>query len=187
MTKSAVATHNRTRATVGLVAAIVIGVTFLISGSGKILQYGEVPGVSSLQFIGAILPDAWLTPGLADFMRLWFFPIILPCTELALGILLLLRIWPRFFAALVLPLTAAFMANNIWYIRQGDLQFTDCDCFGIWRIFLGSFTHVTSLYLDIILFALALTIVLVQPGEFFASPPWLPKRKQATVKNKAKA
>ena len=187
MAKSAAITQNRTRATISLIAAIVIGVTFLISGSGKILQYGEVPGVSSLQFIGAILPDAWLTPGLADFMGLWFFPIILPCTELALGTLLLLRIWPRFFAACVLPLTGAFMVNNIWYIRQGDLKFTDCDCFGIWRIFLGSFTHVTSLYLDIALFALALTIVLVHPGGVFASPPWLPKREQATTKRKAKA
>ncbi len=183
MAKKAVATQNRTRATIGLVAAILIGVTFLISSSGKILQFGQVPGID-WTFIGAILPDAWLTPGLAKFMGDIFFPIILPCIELGLGIMLLLRIWPRFFAACVLPLTVGFMVNNIWYITHGELKFAECDCFGIWNKFLPFFTHVESLYLDIILFALALTIVLVQPGEFFASPPWLPKRKQVTQRKK---
>ncbi|HEX7365166.1 MAG TPA: MauE/DoxX family redox-associated membrane protein [Dehalococcoidia bacterium] len=181
MAKAEKITQNRTRATIGLVASIMVGLTFILSGSGKVLAFGEMPG-QTMQFIGAILPDAWLTPGIAYFMSEILFPIILPCIELGLGIMLLLRIWPRFFAALVLPLTLAFMTNNIWYITHGELKFTECDCFGIWKIFLGSFTHVESLYLDIILFVLALTIVLVQPGEFFASPPWLPKSKKGTVK-----
>jgi uncharacterized membrane protein YphA (DoxX/SURF4 family) len=181
MEKAATVKHNQTRATISLVAAILVGLTLILSGSGKVLAFGELPG-QTMQFIGAILPDAWLTPGLAYFLSEIFFPIVLPCIELGLGIMLLLRIWPRFFAALVLPLLAAFMVNNIWYISQGDLKFTDCDCFGIWRVFLGAFTHVESLYIDIVLFALALTVVFVQPGEFFASPPWLPKSRKRTVK-----
>src|SRR4030042_118048 len=166
--------RRRARATVSLVAGILIGLTFLISGSGKVFGYGEMPG-QTMEFIGAILPDAWLTPQLALFMGQIFFPYVIPWTELCLGILLLLRIWPRFFAAITLPLTAAFMANNAWYISQGKNQFTSCECFGIWEKLFGTLTHVQSLGLDIILFALALTILLVHPGDFFSSPPWLSK------------
>src|SRR4030042_2933859 len=110
--------RQRARATVSLVAGILIGLTFLISGSGKVFGYGEMPG-QTMKFIGAILPDAWLTPGLALFMGDILFPYIIPWTELSLGILLLLRIWPRLIAALCLPFTAALMANNSWYISQG--------------------------------------------------------------------
>ena len=166
--------RRRVRATVSLVAGILIGLTFLISGSGKVLAFGEMPGQTML-FIGAILPDAWLSPGLAYFLGQIFFPYIIPWTELCLGILLLLRIWPRFFAAVTLPLTVAFMANNAWYISQGQNKLTSSECFGIWEMIFGTLTHVPSLSLDIILFALALTIVLVHPGDFFSSPPWLSK------------
>jgi uncharacterized membrane protein YphA (DoxX/SURF4 family) len=171
--------RRRVRTAVNLVPGILIGLTFLISGSGKVFGYGDMPG-QTMQFIGAILPDAWLTPGLAYFMSQMFFPYILPWTELCLGILLLLRIWPRFFAAITLPLTAAFIANNAWYISQGQNKFTSCECFGIWEKIFGTLTHVQSLSLDIILFALALTIVLVHPGDFFSSPPWLSKIQKVT-------
>lgn len=179
MSKAVSVTHNRTRATVSLVAGILIWLTFLLSGSGKVFGYGEMPG-QTMQFIGAILPDAWLTPQLALFLGDIFFPIIIPWTELCLGVLLLLRIWPRFWAALILPLTAAFMANNAWYISQGNLKFTPCECFGFWEKFLGTFTHVESLYIDIILFVLALTIVIIHPAGFFTSPPWLTKLGKGT-------
>jgi uncharacterized membrane protein YphA (DoxX/SURF4 family) len=163
--------HRRVNATVSLVAGILIGLTFIISGSGKVFGYGDMPG-QTMQFIGAILPDAWLTPQLAFFIGQIFFPYIIPWTELCLGILLVLRIWPRFFAAITLPLTAAFMANNAWYISQGQNKFSSCECFGIWEKIFGTLTHVQSLSLDIVLFALALTIVLIHPNNFFSLPPW---------------
>jgi uncharacterized membrane protein YphA (DoxX/SURF4 family) len=166
--------HHRVRAIVSLVASILVALTLLLSGSGKVFGYGDMPG-QTMQFIGAILPDAWLTPQLAFFISQILFPYILPWAELCLGLLLLLRIWPRFWATLTLPLTAAFIANNAWYISQGDLKFTPCECFGIWEKFIGTFTHVESLYIDIVLFALALTVVLIHPADFFSSPPWLAK------------
>jgi uncharacterized membrane protein YphA (DoxX/SURF4 family) len=171
--------HQRVRGIVSLVAGILIGLTFLMSGSGKVFGYGAMPG-QTMDFIGAILPDAWLTPQLALFMGEIFFPYLLPWTELCLGILLLLRIWPRFFAAITLPLTMAFMANNIWYISQGQNIFTSCECFGIWEKLFGTLTHIQSLSFDIILFALALTIVLVHPGDFFSSPSWAIKLQKGT-------
>jgi hypothetical protein len=72
------------------------------------------------------------------------------------------------------------MANNAWYISQGKNKFTSCECFGIWEKLFGTLTHVQSLSLDIILFALALTIVLVHPGDFLSSPPWLAKIQKGT-------
>jgi uncharacterized membrane protein YphA (DoxX/SURF4 family) len=171
--------HQRVRATISLVASILIGVTFLISGSGKVFAFGEMPGQTML-FIGYILPEAWLSPGLAYFLENIFLSIIIPWTELCLGIFLLIRIWPRFFAAVTIPLTLAFIANNAWYISQGKNEFVSCECFGIWEKWFGTLTHVQSLSLDIILFALALTIVVIHPAGFFSSPPWLAKLGQGT-------
>jgi len=181
MSKVEKVAHYKTRDTVSLVAGILIGLTFLLSGTGKVFGYGEMPG-QTMKFIGAILPDALLTPQLALFIGEILFPYIIPWTELCLGILLLVRIWPRFWAALTLPLTAAFMANNAWYISQGDLKFTPCECFGFWENMLGTFTHVESLYIDIVLFALALTIVIIHPSGFFASPSWAVKRQKGSKK-----
>ncbi len=166
--------RQRVRSIVSLVAGILLGLILLIAGSGKAFGFGEMPG-QTMQFIGAILPDAWLTPGVAYFIGDILFPYIMPWTELSLGILLLLRIWPRLFAAISLPLIACFIANNSWYISQGKTRFTSCECFGIWEEMFGTLTHVQSLSLDIVLFALALTIIFVHPGGFLSSPPWLAK------------
>jgi uncharacterized membrane protein YphA (DoxX/SURF4 family) len=175
--KTVSATQNRTRATVSLVAGILIGLTFLLSGSGKAFGYGNMPG-QTMQFIDAVIPYTWWTPRSVFFIDYIFLPYIIPWTELCLGIFLLVRIWPRFFAATTLPLTLAFMANNAWYISQGEIAFTPCDCFGIWEGLLGSLNHIQSLVVDIALFALALTIVIVHPAGFFSSPPWLAKKGQ---------
>lgn len=166
--------RQQVRSIVSLVAGILLGLILLIAGSGKAFGFGEMPG-QTMQFIGAILPDAWLTPGVAYFIGDIFFPYIIPWTELALGTLLLLRIWPRLMATISLPLTAAFMANNSWFINQGKTQFSSCECFGIWEEMFGTLTYVQSLSLDIVLFALALTIIFVHPGGFLSSPPWLAK------------
>jgi len=164
--------RQRVRSIVSLVAGILVGIILLIAGSGKAFGFGEMPG-QTMQFIGAILPDALLTPGVAYFIGDILFPYIIPWTEILLGILLLLRIWQRLIAILCLPLTAAFMANNSWFISQGSTKFASCECFGIWEEMFGTLTHVQSLSIDIVLFALAMTIIFVHPGGFLSSPPWL--------------
>jgi len=174
MPETTKASGRQVSAIISLVASILLGLTFLISGSGKVFAFGEMPG-QTMQFIGAILPDAWLTPGLAHFIGSIFFPYIIPWTELCLGILLLLRIWPRLIAAISVPLIAAFIANNSWYISQGKMKFTSCECFGIWEEMFGTLTHLQSLSFDMILLALALTIIFVHPSGFLSSPPWLAK------------
>jgi uncharacterized membrane protein YphA (DoxX/SURF4 family) len=178
MSKPTKANHQQVRTIISVIAGIIVGVIFLISGSGKIFAFGEMPG-QTMQFIGAILPDAWLSPGLAYFLGEIFFPYIIPWAELCLGVLLLVRIWPRFFAALTLPLIAAFMANNIWFIIQGK-PLDPCDCWGIWARLLGTPTHIKSLSIDIMLLVLALTIVFIHPAGFFSLPPWAAKLQKGT-------
>ena len=174
MSNTTEARRQRIASIVGLVTSILLGIIFLLSGSGKIFAFGEMPG-QTMKFIGAILPDAWLTPGVAFFLGDIFFPYIIPWTELSLGIFLILRIWPRLFATISLPLIIAFIVNNAWYISQGKMKFTSCECFGIWEEMFGTMTHLQSLSLDVILLALALTVIFVHPGGFLSSPPWLAK------------
>jgi len=81
MSKPTKANHQRVRSIISLIAGVIVGVIFLIASSGKIFAFGEMPG-QTMQFIGAILPDAWLTPGLAYFLGEIFFPYIIPWTEL---------------------------------------------------------------------------------------------------------
>jgi uncharacterized membrane protein YphA (DoxX/SURF4 family) len=184
MSKATETRRQRVKSIVSLVACILLGFTFLLSGSGKIFAFGEMPG-QTMQFIGAILPDAWLTPRVAYFMGSVFFPYIIPWTELCLGVLLLLRIWPRLVATAALPLIAAFIFNNAWYISQGKMEFTSCECFGIWEEMFGTMTHLQSLSVDIVLFVLALIIIFMYPGGFMSSPPWLAKLGQrGEVKDK---
>ncbi|UCH51852.1 MAG: DoxX family membrane protein [Chloroflexota bacterium] len=178
MPKKTEASRQRVRSIASLVACTVLGVIFLIAGTGKIFAFGEMPG-QTMQFIGAILPDAWLTPGVALFLGDIFFPYIIPWTELCLGILLLLRIWPRLFAALSLPLIVSFLINNAWYISQGE-ELDPCPCIGIWAKIFGTPTHLQALWIDIVLLALALTVIFVHPGGFLSSPPWLAKLGKST-------
>ncbi len=167
--------RHRIRVTVSLIAGILIGLTLLIAGSGKIFAFGEMPG-QTMQFIGAILPNALLTPGVAYFIGDIFFPYIIPWAEISLAIFLLARLWPRIIAALCLPLTAAFMANNSWLISQGKTEFSSCECFGIWEKLFGTLTPLQSLYIDVGLFVLALTIILVHPNGFLSAPSWWVKK-----------
>ena len=179
MTDATQDSRQRARSIVSLVASILLGLILLIAGSGKTFGFGEMPG-QTMQFIGAILPDAWLTPGVAFFIGDILFPYIIPWTELCLGILLLLSIWPRLFATISLPLIVSFIVNNAWYISQGKMRFASCECFGIWEEIFGTMTHLQSLSFDIVLLALALTIIFVHPGGFLSSPPWLAKLGEKT-------
>ncbi len=186
MSKATEANGQRGKPTVSLVASIILGVILLIAGTGKIFAFGEMPG-QTMKFIIGIIPPTWLTPGLVIFLADIFFPYIMPWAEIGLGILLLLQIWLRLSAAISLPLITGFIVNNIWYISQGDMKFAPCPCWGIWGTLLGTPTHLQSLCIDIILLALALTVIFVHPGGFLSSPSWLARLGQgAKRKDKQK-
>ena len=161
----------KTRFTVSLVAGIIVGIVLVFAGSGKLLGIGEMPG-QTMMFLSEILPDFLLTPEIANFIGSIFLPLIIPSVELFLGICLLLGIWPKFMAIFTLLLAAVFMADNSWLISIGMQQFPSCECFGIWEEIFGTLTPFQSLYIDIGLFLLSLTIIWAHPGGFFSSPGW---------------
>ncbi len=163
---------KRIKNIVSLVCCIIIGLTFIASGSGKAIGFGEVPG-QTVEFIGDILPDALITPTTVFLLFEVFIPFILPGIEMLLGILLLVGLVPRLIAVICLPLTMALMANNIWSISQGLDKFPECVCFGIWEEILGGLTPAQALSYDILLFVMALVIILLYPGGFLSSRAWL--------------
>jgi len=152
------------RLLINLGPSIFLGLVLLVAGSGKL------PGQT--EFIDTLLTSFW-TPSIA-----YLIGYCLPWAEVILGVLLLLRVFPRIAAALSLPLTAGFIANNSWALSQGVEQFPQCgQCFGIWEELLGAISPLQALYLDIVLFGLALIILLFHPSGFLNFRPWFIKRK----------
>jgi peroxiredoxin/uncharacterized membrane protein YphA (DoxX/SURF4 family) len=156
---------------VSLVAIIIIGLTFLVSGTGKIFGLEEVPA-QVVGFINAIIPAFILTPGTVFFLYHILIPYLFPWAELILGLLILIGFMPRLIAVLCLPLLASFLGTNIWSIVQGSYN-TCADCFGIWEQIFGALTPVQSLVYDIVLFCCALIVIFFYPGKFLSSRQWL--------------
>jgi uncharacterized membrane protein YphA (DoxX/SURF4 family) len=155
------------RDTVSLAAALLIGFTFIASGTGKLFGDMETPA-QVMGFINAMLPEALLTPLFIDFIYKILVPVVFPWAELILGIALLIGLMPRLAAVLTLPMIAAFMGTNIWTISTGE--YSQCaSCFGIWEKIFGYLTPYQSLGIDIILGLLALCVIFLQPGRFFSS------------------
>jgi len=149
-------------------AAIFVGLTLLVSGTGKL------PGQT--EFVDAILKSFW-TPTVA-----YFVGYCLPWLETGLGVFLLLGLFPRIAAVLCLPLTVGFMANNGWALINGVERFPECaTCFGIWEEFLGALSPLGALVLDIVLLGLALIVLLLHKEDFLTFRPWFIKRKVKRV------
>lgn len=158
---------------VSLIAILVIGLTFFVSGTGKIFGLEEVPE-QVVGFINAIIPSFLLTPSMVYFLYHILIPHLLPWAELILGLLILIGFMPRLIAVLYLPLIASFLGTNIWSISRGGFN-TCADCFGMWEKVFGTLSPVQSLIYDIALLCCALIVIFVYPGNFFSSRQWLIK------------
>jgi uncharacterized membrane protein YphA (DoxX/SURF4 family) len=164
------------RSTVSITACIIVGFILLAAGTGKLIGMGQMPGQT--EFLDKFIPDFLLTPESAQFIGLIFIPYVLPVVETLLAVLLIVGLWPRVMALIVIPLTFAFMANNLWTISQGVDKFPDCVCFGAWETITGArFTPTQSLFIDIGMLLLVLIIVFVHPGHFLASQFWFYRSK----------
>jgi uncharacterized membrane protein YphA (DoxX/SURF4 family) len=166
---------SKPRFIISLIACILIGITFVLSGSGKLIDFGIIPGQTA-EFIGYVLPDPWVTPITVFIIYNIFIPWILPIAELAIGLLILAGFVPRLMAVLCIPLTWIFMANNAFSISIGMSKYASCSCFGIWEKIFGTLTPFQSLFYDIALFLIALVIIFVFPGRFLQSQDWLTRR-----------
>ncbi len=162
----------KTRSVISIIACIIVGLTLVVSGSGKLLQYGEIPGQTA-EFIGYVLPRAWLTSTTVFLLYDVLIPYVIPVVELAVGIFLVIGFLPRIMAVITLPLTWVFMANNIFSISQGLAKYPSCECFGIWETMFGTLTPAQSLIFDIVLFVLAVVIIFVEPLKFSRSRDWM--------------
>ncbi len=161
------------RSVISIVACILIGLTLIFAGGGKLADLGQIPGQT--EFLDRFIPDFLMTPEFARFIGTVFIPWILPSAEIILGLLLVSGIWPRLIALLVLPLVLGFMANNSYMISQGLDKYPECTCFGIWEQWLGGLTPFQSMYYDIVLLILAVIIIIMQPWPFFSHHFWINK------------
>lgn len=156
----------RYRHWLGLGASLVLGIIFLMSGIGKALAQAELFETSF--------------PGFLDFLnldqvRLLFYG--LPYLEIVIGLFLVTGFAAKFVATFSLLLTAVFAASNAWFITHG-MGFKPCGCLGIFgRLFQNQLSTQQSLYLDIVMSALALLILFCYQRGFTDIYPWFMKKK----------
>jgi uncharacterized membrane protein YphA (DoxX/SURF4 family) len=155
------------RSIISIIACLLIGAILLIAGIGKIAEFGTIPGQTD--FLDKFIPDFLLTPDVARFIGLYFIPWIMPIAEIVIGAALIIGIWPRIFAIIFIPLVFGFMANNSYAIANGMEKFPECECFGVF----GGLTPIQSMYMDIGMFILAVLIIVIHPGGFFAHQFWI--------------
>ena len=146
-------------------STIILGLTLLVSGTGKL------PGQT--EFIDALLKSFW-TPFVA-----YVIGYCLPWIEVGLGILLLLGIFPRIVAIICVPIIIGFMVNNSWALMRGVEDFSECsNCFGVWEEFVGTLSPLGALVFDFVILCLALIILLFHQKGFFTFQPWFMRRKR---------
>jgi len=134
--------ENRFRNWMGILAAIFLGMIFVVAGYSK-----------------------WLYPGKAlDVPEV--FLIILLIAELGVGILLVTGIYVKPTACISLFLIFCFIISNSLLMVLGV---EDCfSCFGS----MAQLSTSQALWLDGIMVALAVTILFSYPGRFFNKRPW---------------
>jgi uncharacterized membrane protein YphA (DoxX/SURF4 family) len=150
----------RFRRWLGLGAAIVLGLVFLLSGVGKLLNEYDVFFIFFTPFADFMLPYARL-------VYLW-----LPVVEIAIGLLLITGILARPAAVLAVVLIAIFLANNSWLIAHG-FGAEPCGCFGILEeIAQLRMLTIGALVLDAVMLLLALATLFLARVSFFNITPW---------------
>ncbi|MBN1376086.1 MAG: DoxX family membrane protein [Dehalococcoidia bacterium] len=155
------------RSVISVIACVIIGAILLFAGIGKLSELGTIPGQTD--FLDKFIPDFIFTPEFARFIGLVFIPWILPISEIIIGAALVIGIWPRIFAILFIPMVFGFMANNSYAISIGLEEFPECECFGIF----ATLTPIQSMYMDVGMFILAVLIIIIHPGGFFAHQFWI--------------
>lgn len=144
----------------GLGTAIILGLIFLFSGVGKLLNEFDVFFIFFTPFADFLLP-------FAPAIYLW-----LPVIEVAIGLLLVSGILARPAAALAVGLIAVFMANNSWLISHG-FGFEPCGCFGLLEeIAQLRMLTIGALVLDAVMLVLALATLFLARVSFFNLNPW---------------
>jgi uncharacterized membrane protein YphA (DoxX/SURF4 family) len=142
-----------------VIAGLLLGIIFLSSGIGKIIGHGVMlVSVANLTFFPHIL-QVLITD--------W-----LPWAEVVLGLALITGIGTQIVSLLSSILIACFLFQNSWMIAHG-MSNEPCHCFGaLERLFQGRLSTMNSLYIDIGMLALAITIYFCFQGGVKEWRPW---------------
>jgi len=140
-------------------AALALGLILLVAGIGKLLAQSE--------FAGVLLVQTFLPENLANIVGR-----TVPVAEVIIGGLLVVGFFPKLMAVLSLPLSLAFMANNIWLLTLG-LECPKCPhCFGKLEEIWGTLSTWHALYLDIVMVVLAALVIIFFTSGFFPFRLW---------------
>lgn len=145
-------------------ASLTLSLILLAAGIGKLLAQSEFAGVLVVQ---TFLPER--------IAKLVGFTV--PIAEVFIGGFLLVGFYPKLMAVLSLPLSFAFVANNVWLLGLG-IECPKCPhCFGKLEEIFGTLTTWQALYMDIGMVLLAAAIIVFSHGGFLSSQLWFRKRK----------
>lgn len=134
-------------------AMILLGMTFIVAATGKLMM-------------GSASFDLFAFPSFVPQALAKAIYASLPYVELVIGGLLIIGIAVRLAVSLSALLIVGFVTSNILLINLGV---SDCaGCFGV----MGSFTPAATLFMDGIMAALAMVILLCYRGGFFNRIPW---------------
>ena len=148
----------------GVLASLFLGTIFVYAGVEKVF--------SQSKNLEPFLPQEFLPT----------FPFLsisaaLPYVEIIIGALLIIGITVKLATAFSVVMIAGFMVSNIMLINLG-LAAEPCGCFGGGMG--GGISVGTSLMLDGIMAAMALTILLFHPDSFKSITPWYLTTEQDT-------
>ncbi|MFC1916295.1 MauE/DoxX family redox-associated membrane protein [Chloroflexota bacterium] len=150
---------GRNKHWLGVVAGIILGLTFAVAGLGKLLHQTEA-------FKLLFFPD-FLTPALAKAVF-----TLLPYVELTVGLLLITGIVAKLVTAFSALLIAGFVANNVWALIHG-LGDEPCGCFGLAeRMAQAQLSIMGALYLDAAMLVLVFIVLICYQRGFFDINPW---------------
>ncbi len=149
---------------VGIVAAIILGLIFLIAGVGKALDT-----VANLKMLFNPFPS-FIPATFTQTMFKW-----LPYAELAIGGLLISGIAIGPAAGISIILIAGFIMNNGWMLSRG-LGYEPCDCFGIVdKLLQLEFSTRSSFCFDLVMLVLVALVLVFCRGRLLSLHPWWPR------------
>lgn len=140
----------------GVWAAMFLGITFVIAGTGKVFsQSGNLEPLRLPEFLSPALTGA--------------VSAALPWVEIIIGALLIFGLAVKFTTGFSTLMIGGFIASNIILINLG-MAAEPCGCFG--GVIGGGLSIGTSLILDGVMAIMALTVFVFHPSSFTSIKPW---------------